>query len=333
MTKSSWQPDLTAFKGPRYLALASAVESDITAGRLKPGERLPTHRDLAWHLGVTVGTVSRGYAEALRRGLLTGEVGRGTFVRGDVVPSFNSVTLNPIPIRGGNEAGLINMGANVPPITEQTHLFREMLRELADDEDLDRQLIYPPYVGSGPARLAAAQWLSDTAFPVSPEEIFITSGCQHALMVTFHLMARPGDTVLVERLTYPGLKSLAHMMQVRLVGVDMDDDGILPDALDAACRGHAPKLLCIVPTMQNPRNIVMSDERRRAISLPSPTVTSCRSWKTASITSWKSTNQRRSRPTQRPRASLSRASRRMSRRRCAPACWSPTAAIRKRSSA
>ena len=266
MTKSSWQPDLTVFKGPRYLALASAVESDITAGRLKPGERLPTHRDLAWHLGVTVGTVSRGYAEALRRGLLTGEVGRGTFVRGDVVPSFNSVTLNPLPIRGGNEAGLINMGANVPPITEQTKMFRDMLRELADDEELDRQLIYPPYVGTGPARLAAAQWLSDTAFPVSPEEIFITSGCQHALMVAFHLMARPGDTVLVERLTYPGLKSLAHMMQVRLVGVDMDDDGIMPDALDAACRGHAPKLLCIVPTMQNPRNIVMSDERRRAIA-------------------------------------------------------------------
>ena len=266
MTKSSWQPDLSTYAGPRYVALATALERDIGAGRLEPGERLPTHRDLAWHLGVTVGTVSRGYAEALRRGLLTGEVGRGTFVRGDVIATFSPSPLHPVPIRGGNEAGLINMGANVPPITDQKGMFAQMMRELADDDGLDQHLIYPPYCGTYAARQAAARWLSETVVPVSAEQVFITAGCQHALMVAFHLAARPGDTVLVERLTYPGIKSLAHMMQVRLVGIDMDEDGITPDALDAACRGHSPKLLCTVPTLQNPCNTVMSDERRRAIA-------------------------------------------------------------------
>ena len=72
--------------------------------------------------------------------------------------------------------------------------------------------------------------------------------------------------MLVERLTYPGVKSLAHMMQVRLVGVDMDEDGITPASLDTVCRSHAPKLLCMVPTLQNPLNSIMSDERRRAIA-------------------------------------------------------------------
>ena len=266
MTKSSWQPILDNVAGPRYLALAQVLERDIVAGRLEPGARLPTHRDLAWKLGVTVGTVSRGYAEALRRGLLTGEVGRGTFVRGDVVSALHPAPIHPLPMRGGNAAGLINMSANVPPISIQKPMISDMLRELAADERLEDHLIYPPYIGNEPVRQAAARWLSETAFPVRPEQVFITAGCQHALMVAFHLAARPGDTVLVERLTYPGIKSLAHMMQVRLVGVDMDEDGITPDALDLACRSHQPKLLCIVPTLQNPLSSVMSDARRRAIA-------------------------------------------------------------------
>src|SRR3546814_12736794 len=78
MTK--WTPNLDEASGPRYLAIAEALARDVAAGRLKAGDRLPTHRDLAWHLGVTVGTVSRAYAEAERRGLTSGEVGRGPFV-------------------------------------------------------------------------------------------------------------------------------------------------------------------------------------------------------------------------------------------------------------
>src|SRR5215472_9605695 len=76
-----WAPDLSRRRGPRYLAIADAIADDVASGQLKPGIRLPTHRDLADSLGVTVGTVSRGYDEAARRGLLSGEVGRGTFVR------------------------------------------------------------------------------------------------------------------------------------------------------------------------------------------------------------------------------------------------------------
>ncbi len=81
MTSLNWQPDLAQQRGPLYRAIADALASDIRAGRLPVGTRLPTHRDLAWNLKVTVGTVTRAYAEAQRRGLVTGEVGRGTYVR------------------------------------------------------------------------------------------------------------------------------------------------------------------------------------------------------------------------------------------------------------
>ncbi len=67
--------------GPIYQAIADAISREIEAGRLKPGSRLPTQRVLARQLGVTLTTVTRAYVEAQRRGLLSGEVGRGTFVR------------------------------------------------------------------------------------------------------------------------------------------------------------------------------------------------------------------------------------------------------------
>src|SRR2546427_10574391 len=73
-----WAPDLTKRAGPRYRAIADALADDVRAGRLKEGTRLPTHRDLAGTLRVTVGTISRADAEAERRGLIRGEVGRGT---------------------------------------------------------------------------------------------------------------------------------------------------------------------------------------------------------------------------------------------------------------
>src|SRR6266436_6620105 len=107
---TSWAPDLEALAGPRYLAIADALAADMQAGRLKPGTRLPTHRDLAYRLGVTVGTVTRAYAEAQRRGLLEGHVGRGSFLAGPPQPA---------PGLGSSESersGMIELGLAFPPL-------------------------------------------------------------------------------------------------------------------------------------------------------------------------------------------------------------------------
>ena len=104
-----WQPRMEGRPGPRYRAIAEAIAEDAARGRLRPGSQLPTHRDLADRLGVTVGTVTRAYAEAARRGIVTGEVGRGTFVRGTGAesPGFRFASQA--------EAGLIDMSVNLPP--------------------------------------------------------------------------------------------------------------------------------------------------------------------------------------------------------------------------
>src|SRR5690349_17343299 len=105
---TTWLPDLSRFEGPRYAAIADALAADVRGGRLTPGTRLPTHRDLAWRLGVTVGTVSRAYAEAERRGFIGGEVGRGTFVK---LPQPSTTSR-----RHADGPHLIELGVNYSPI-------------------------------------------------------------------------------------------------------------------------------------------------------------------------------------------------------------------------
>src|SRR6266571_3859355 len=105
-----WLPDLAAHSGPRYLAIAEALAADVSSGTLKPASRMPTHRDLAERLGVTVGTVSRAYAEAAHRGLVSGEVGRGSFVRNEA-PEFG------VPA-AGTPQGLVDLSVNHPPTTK-----------------------------------------------------------------------------------------------------------------------------------------------------------------------------------------------------------------------
>ena len=101
-----WLPSLTDRPGPKYLRIADALSED--AGRMAPGDRLPTHRELAWRLGVTVGTVSRAYAEAERRGLLVGEVGRGSYVKAGA----RSTATLAMPDAGG--PAMIDLGINKP---------------------------------------------------------------------------------------------------------------------------------------------------------------------------------------------------------------------------
>jgi DNA-binding transcriptional MocR family regulator len=257
---TTWTPELDRFPGPRYLAIAEALADDVRAGRLPVGAKLPTHRDLAWTLKVTVGTVTRAYAEAERRGLIAGEVGRGTFVR----PIGGNA---PIMLRTGSEPpGFLDLAVNAPIGGGEVALFAASLAELSAGEGLSELLLYTPNAGRGSDREAGARWLGRAGIAASPERVVVTGGGQHGLAAVLGALTQSGDTVAVESLTYPGMKSLGNLLNLRLLPVAMDAEGLLPDALDAACRGKGVKALYTMPTLHNPTTGTLSAERRRAIA-------------------------------------------------------------------
>jgi DNA-binding transcriptional MocR family regulator len=256
---SIWNPQLEGRAGPRYLAIAEALAEDINKGRLAAGARLPTHRALADVLGVTVGTVSRAYAEGARRGFLSGEVGRGTFVR--------LGTPDDALVRTRAD-GVVDLGLNHPPLSlgsAQGAALQDTLTDLARRAD-PSLLAYPPEAGRPSHREAGALWIRRVGLEVAPERIVISTGSQHAVTAVFATLLKPGDLVLSESLTYPGMKAVAALLHLRTQALPIDEEGLLPDAFDAACRQGGAKVLYCIPTIHNPTTAVMPLGRRRAIA-------------------------------------------------------------------
>jgi len=253
-----WQPDLTQIPGPRYLAIVDALATDLRGGRLRDGDRLPTHRDLAYRLGVTVGTVTRAYAEAERRGLIKGEVGRGTYVRG--IHPGNSYLPEP------RSDGLIDLSMNYPVSTDADAVVAASLQAMALRPGIGRVLEYQQNRGRDTHRAAGAAWVKRHGLEVSPEQIVVTAGGQHGMATVLGALAGPGDIVLTEAFTYPGIKAIAELFRFELAGVEMDGDGILPDAFEKACRSGRARALFCMPRLQNPTGAHMPAERRRAIA-------------------------------------------------------------------
>ncbi len=253
-----WKPRLerkTQTRAPIYLALAHAIASDIQSGRLRAGDRLPPQRDLADALGVTVTTVTRGYAEAERLGLVSGEVGRGTFIR---PPAFAPLS--------AHDENLVDLGTNA--LLPQAHggELVSALAALVARTEPQRLFNYQPHAGLPEHRAAAAEWLRQSGVRADPADTILTSGAQHAMAVALATITAPRATVLCEAVTYTGMRSLAHHLHVRLQEVPLDREGLLPDALEDAALESGGRVLYCMPSIQNPTGRVMSRKRRKDVA-------------------------------------------------------------------
>lgn len=252
-----WIPQIAQAEGPVYLAIADAIANDIGSGALAPGDRLPPQRKLAASLGIDFTTVARGYVEAVKRGLIESTVGRGSFVRKNVIAreGANPRRLNPA-----------DFSMNMPPEPDDPELIARMREGFASvARDIAPLLRYQGFGGSPLDRDAASAWLGRRALVPSQERIFISPGAHPALVGIFSLLARPGDTVLCEAITYPGARAVTAQLGLKLVGIPMDANGILTDAFEAAIREHAPKAIYLNPTLQNPTTITIPERRRAEI--------------------------------------------------------------------
>ncbi|MCP3379872.1 PLP-dependent aminotransferase family protein [Bradyrhizobium sp. CCGUVB4N] len=253
---SGWRPRQLAPEGPRYLALVNALEQDIADGRLSDGDRLPPHRDLARELSLSVGTVSKAYQEAEQRGIVSGHVGQGTFVR-----RRSAARAEPTARREP-----VNLALNVPVEAGETQILSAMFSEVVREPDLKPLLRYHPHGGIWKHREIIAASLSDDSFTVEPARLFLCNGAQHALDIALRLVAKPGDSILVDTFTYSGFKAIAAASHLNLVPVEMDDEGINPEALRQACRASGARVLYCMPTLQSPTARTMSLPRRRRIA-------------------------------------------------------------------
>lgn len=260
MTLVDWLPKLEGRHGPKAIAIADAIGEDIASGRLKPGDKLPPHRDLAFRLGVSVGTVTRSYAEAQRRGLVSGQVGSGTYV------GERTSAAQRFALWVKSDDGVIDLSANIAVCDLRQMALDRVLARLRPQQTDPALLEYQGAAGMERHRQAGARWITRPGFAPDPARVVITHGAQQALALVFSTLVRPGATVLCEDLTFPPVKSLASVLGLRLHGVALDQDGLRPDALDEACRSTGATLLYTIPTFQNPTGIVFPEARRRELA-------------------------------------------------------------------
>ncbi|MFN3273168.1 MAG: PLP-dependent aminotransferase family protein [Paracoccus sp. (in: a-proteobacteria)] len=254
----AWTPELIEDGPPRYLQIADSIEAGIRAGSLKPGDKLPPQRKLAERLGIDFTTVSRAYTEAHARRLTESHVGRGTFVRKTARPAE---TADPRRLR---EADL---SMNMPPEVTDPELL-DYMREGLDvvSANLVSLLRYQATTGGDQDRMAASSWLSKRGMVPNLDRIAVTPGAHATMTAILSIIAQGGDTVLCERITYPGLRAIAARLNLRLIGLEMDDHGVTPDALEAAIARHSPKALYLNPTLHNPTTLIVPEDRRIALA-------------------------------------------------------------------
>jgi DNA-binding transcriptional MocR family regulator len=254
-----WIPTLGDRSGPLYQRIVEALAEDIAGGRLHRGQQLPTHRALAKATDLDLTTVTRAYREARRRGLTEARVGQGTFVAEAASP-----------IRRDTGARIaFDLSMNLPPQPVDADLEGRILRGLAA---LHREVGFAAYLnyrdsaGSEEERDVAAAWLRRRLPGLQGERVAICPGSQTALLCLLLALTSPGDVVVSDMLTYPGMRAAAAQAGVRLQGVPADSFGMLPDALDAACRAQLPKAVYLVPTIHNPTTVTMPPQRRAEIA-------------------------------------------------------------------
>ncbi|MCL6417724.1 PLP-dependent aminotransferase family protein [Aestuariirhabdus sp. Z084] len=248
--------------GPRYIALADSIAQAIERGDLKPGDKLPTHRALADAMGVTIGTITRGYQEAERRQLVSARVGSGTFVR----EAHPKLAMQGFGLPEHESDTDIDLGLSLSLSGPQSQLMAESLQQLSQEPaTLQALMSYQNEQGMAHQREGFAQWLTESGIDGDAERLLICCGGQHAISIALQTICRAGDLVLSEDLTYPGFIAAARQAQLRHIGLPMDDQGIDPQALENICRQQKPRALYCMPALHNPTTVETSAARREQI--------------------------------------------------------------------
>lgn len=241
-----------------YRRVAEAVAEEIAAGRLRPGDRLPTQRDFARKHGIANSTAARVYGELIRRGLTVGEVGRGTFVR--------ATAQQPGPALAEPTDNRIDLELNYPVVPEQSGLLADGISPLLRPDVLEAAMRPVGAIGTPVARNVVADMLARRDWRPDPARLLFAGNGRQAIAAAIAALVPPGARLGVEELTYPVLKAIATRLGVTLVPFPVDEGGLDPQAVKTAARKAPLKAIYLQPTLHNPLGMSMPVERRAELA-------------------------------------------------------------------
>jgi DNA-binding transcriptional MocR family regulator len=258
---SIWPPSKHELKRPTFRSLAQRLIDAVEAGELRAGAKLPTHRALAFELGLSVQTISRAYEELKRQGIISGEVGRGSFVRS--APADAHVPWH----RPIDDDRIVDCSMLVP-VTGEIHAERmsATLAGLADNLTPNVLVSFRPRATLEEHCERALGWLSDCGITPRVDQVLPTNGNTSAMTIALMTCAHPGDVVVTEEIGHHTLKSLTGALGLNLIGLTIDDEGIVPDAFERACEEAPVKALFLLPSGLNPTAAMMRAARRTEIA-------------------------------------------------------------------
>jgi DNA-binding transcriptional MocR family regulator len=261
--------------------MVDLITEAIEAGKLEPGEKLPTTRALAAEAGVNHLTAARVYRRLAELGYVTASVGRGTFVR-TLVPAASEVEgddwqvwampdrpatyseqVQDDAFRLAREPGIVSLSTGWPsprlyPTDELAKITADVFRE-----EGGAALSYLTAEGLYPLReQIATKW----RFASEPEEIIVTSGARQAIDLVSRALLEPGDVAVIESPTYTGMLTSLRATGARVIGVPFDKDGLDLDALEHVLARHEVKLCALQTISQNPTGRDLSPERRERLA-------------------------------------------------------------------
>jgi len=248
-----WLPRLAGNKGPRFLQIADALQAAVVDGSLKPGVRLPPQRQLAAQLDVDLTTITRAYDEARRRNLLEGRGARGTYVAAPKVEL----------------TAILDLSMNTPPPPDGVDfddMLKQGLSQVLMSADSELLMTYHLGGGSDSDRKAGAKWLEPMFGQLDARQLLVCPGAQAAIAALILALTQPGDVILAEPMSYPGLRAAASQFGRRIIAVAADKHGMVPEILEEACRQHKPGLVFLNPTLQNPTAITIPERRRKELA-------------------------------------------------------------------
>lgn len=255
---------------PIYRQLYDYFTQQIESGKLDSGERLPATRELAGQLGLNRTTVSAAYELLEAEGWITGEVGRGSFVRPrpsqgsraplnwqDILERKAPAARTPVP------SGPVISFANSRPSEQLFPLdaFRQSCHAVLASPELSSILQLGSPGGYEPLRQYLLEAARAEGIARPTDDLMIVNGCQQALDLIRQVLIRPGDRIALEDPVYPGLKNLFQQSGAELIGITVGAEGMEIDAIERA----RAKLLVVTPNFQNPTGSTMAAEARKAL--------------------------------------------------------------------